>query len=76
MFGIVIEEVSKVNSETGGFNLGHLWQLKKKLTGKRRNHTAAVLDKHGNRTINEGLETYQKEWEDLCEARLNAARKI
>ena len=97
MFGIVKEEVSKVNSETGGFNSGHLWQLKKKLSDKRTNHTAAVLDKHGNlvtekenikevtqehykkvlrnRTIKEGLETYQKEREDLCEARLYAARK-
>ena len=48
LFGIVKDEVSKINSETGGFNSGHLWQLKKKLSGKRTNSMAAVLDKCGN----------------------------
>ena len=33
LFGIVKEEVKK-NSETGGFNSGHLWQLKKKIMEK------------------------------------------
>ena len=42
------EEVSKINSETGGFNSGHLWQLKKKISGKKNNPMAAVMDQQGN----------------------------
>ena len=47
LFCIVKDEVSKVNSEKGGFNSGHLWQLKNKLSGKVNNPTAAVLNING-----------------------------
>ena len=36
-----------MNSEQGGFNSGHLWQLKKKLSGKIHSTTAAFLDREG-----------------------------
>ena len=48
MFGIVSEEVYKVNSEVGGFNSGHLWQLKSKLSGKVGNPMAAVFNRDGD----------------------------
>ena len=48
MSGIVKEEVSKINSETGGFKSRHLRQLKKKLSGKKNNPVAAVMDQQGN----------------------------
>ena len=46
MFGIVTEEVENINSEEGGFNSGHLWQLKAKLSGKVGSTMTAVLDKN------------------------------
>ena len=49
-FGIVKDEVAMINSEEGGFNSGHLWKLKKKLSGKISNVTSAVMDKNGNLT--------------------------
>ena len=97
LFGIVKNEVSKINSEQGGFNSGHLWQLKKKLSGKVNSPTAAVLNPQGklvtskediekttlehykkvleNRPIKEGLESYQKEREQLCKERIECAKR-
>ena len=47
LYDIVKNEVKKINSENGGFNSGHLWQLKKKLSGKQTNPPAALIDENG-----------------------------
>ena len=96
LFGIVREEVDIINSDQGGFNSGHLWQLKNKLSGKVNSPTTAVFDTLGdlvttkneiekvtlehykkvleNRKIKEGLESFQKEREELCYKRLADAK--
>ena len=52
LFGVVKKEVAKINSDEGGFNSGHLWQLKKKLSGKISNTTNALIDKNGKLVTN------------------------
>ena len=47
MYKIVKEGVSKVDTEAGGFNSGHLWKLKSKLTPKFIDYPTAMLNKHG-----------------------------
>ena len=48
MYRIVKDEVSKVDSEAGGFISGHLWKLKSKLRPKFNYYPTAMLDKHSN----------------------------
>ena len=67
LYKIVKEEVKKINTENGGFNSGHLWQLKKKLSGKQSNPPSAVLDQQGN------LSTTN---DQIKEATLNHFKKV
>ena len=64
------EEIDNINCDEGGFNSGHLWKLKKKLSPKCRDPPTAMLDKAGNLvTSNQAIEelaidTYKKRLEN------------
>ena len=47
MYNIVKEEISKIDSEAGGFNSGHLWSIKSKLKPKMCNSYTAIEDANG-----------------------------
>ena len=42
------EEIDNINCDEGGFNSGHLWKLKKKLSPRGRDPPTAMLDPFGN----------------------------
>ena len=67
LYRIVREEVSKINNENGGFNSGHLWQVKKKLSGKFYNPPIAVSDQEGNLAISK---------EEIEKATINHYKKV
>ena len=48
LFKIVKEEVEKVKCQEGGFNSGHLWNIKNKQRPKVKNVPTAMVDKDGN----------------------------
>ena len=97
MYRIVKEEVSKIDSEAGGFNSGHLLKLKSKLRPKFNDYPTAMLNKHGElattkdqmknatidhyknvlkyRPIKDGLEENRKQREELCNLRIQKAKK-
>ena len=45
---IIKEACGKLSCETGGLNVGNLWQLKKKLRGRCNEPPTAMNDEHGN----------------------------
>ena len=45
---IIKEACGKLSCETGGLNVGNLWQLKKKLRGRYNEPPTAMNDEHGN----------------------------
>ena len=53
MYKTVKEEVDKVDSETGGFNSGHLWKLKSKLRPKFNDYPTAFLNSEGKMITSE-----------------------
>ena len=70
MYEIVKDEVAKVKSDEGGFNSGHLWQLKNKLRPIYNNYPTAMLDKNGKLVTTEiglknlAMEHFKKVLED------------
>ena len=64
------EEIDNIKTDEGGFNSGHLWKLKKKLSPKCRDPPTAMVDREGNLvTSNEAIEaiaieTYKKRLEN------------
>ena len=47
-FKKVMEEIKDIECEEGGFNMGKLWKLKKKLCPFRKDPPVAMVDKDGN----------------------------
>ena len=66
----IMDEISNIKCDEGGFNSGHLWKLKKKLSPRCRDPPTAMLDTKGNiitsATAIEALavETYKKRLEN------------
>ena len=60
LFSIVKEEVKNIESDEGGFNSGHLWNLTRKLRPKLNNKPTAMLNQEGK------LVTSHKELKDTA----------
>ena len=64
------EEIENINCDEGGFNSGHLWKLKKKMSPKCRDPPTAMLDNQGNLVTTAkaiealAVETYRKRLEN------------
>ena len=69
-FEKINEEISGINCDEGGFNSGHLWKLKKKLSPRCRDPPTAMMDGKGNLLTSAksiealAVETYKKRLEN------------
>ena len=55
---IIREELKDIGCDEGGFNVGRLWKLRKKLCPYKKDTPTAMLDPHGNIvTSAEGIQT-------------------
>ena len=70
MFKTIEDELKAVKGEDGGYNPGHLWKLKKKLSSGQNDPPTAMKDEDGNLLTseeeikNEALKHYKKVFED------------
>ena len=66
----IMDEINAINYDEGGFNSGHLWKLKKKISPKCRDPPTAMLDECGNVLTGEkaiehlAVKTYKKRLEN------------
>ena len=70
MFKKINQEIKGIRGDEGGYNPGHLWKLKKKLSPKHNEPPVAMKDAEGNILTNEeeiraeALRHYRKVFED------------
>ena len=53
MFNKINDEINGIQGDEGGYNPGHLWKLKKKLSPKHSEPPIAMKDGDGNILTNE-----------------------